>query len=242
MAKEAARFQTTLWTQVLIAGREPDSAAGADAIARLCSLYWAPVYSFIRRRGVSPQDAQDLTQGFFCHILEGSFFSKANPEFGRFRNFLLGAVQNYMANERERAMALRRGGAVQRVSIHAETVEEWLAAEPTAHSDATRSFDRSWAHSVLAQALQALEAEQTAAGRAAAFARLKPFLQRNADAGEYDALAIELKMSKGAVAAAVHRLNKRFGELVRAAVAETVSDATMAETEMRHLLSALQES
>lgn len=240
MAHASPAFEPTLWSQVLLAGQEPDSDRGRRAVARLCEMYWYPVYAALRRKGLSPHDAEDMTQGFFQHVLANGFFGRAKPEVGRFRNFLLGAVGHYFANEREKSLAQRRGGTATRVPIDAGVAEHWLSAEPTPANDAAAAFDRSWATALLDHALVQLEAEQRAAGKGEAFARLKVFLQRSAYPGEYDEIARALGLTKGAVAAAVHRLNGRFGEVVRQLVRDTVVDPEQAEGEMRFLFAALQ--
>lgn len=239
MAHGSPAFEPTLWSQVLLAGQEPDSQRGRRAVARLCEMYWYPVYASLRWKGFAPPDAEDLAQGFFQHVLSNGFFSRARPEVGRFRNFLLGAVGHYCANERERTAAQRRGGNIEKVSIDSVLAESWLSAEPTAANDATVAFDRAWATALLNHALVLLEAEQAAAGKAPVFAVLKVFLQRAAEPGEYDAIAKRLGLTKGAVAAATHRLNGRFGELVRKLVRDTVVDPEMADKEMHFLFDAL---
>lgn len=242
MVKSAASyFETTVWTQVLAAAREPDSAAGQRSLARLCQRYWYPIYAYIRRRGSPPADAQDLTQGFFQHILTSGFLARVDPERGRFRYFLLGAVRHFLENDRERQLSQRRGGHCESISIDAAMAEQWLAAEPTAANDSARAFDRSWAIALLHAATVELELEQVNAGKGETFRTLKQFLQRTADPGEYDHVASQLRISKGAVAAAVHRLNERFGELVRQAVRDTLVAPGQAQEEMRGLLQALQE-
>jgi RNA polymerase sigma-70 factor (ECF subfamily) len=239
MGPGTPNFETTLWSQVLLAAREPDSAAGKKALARLCSVYWYPVYAFIRRRGTSPADAQDLTQGFFEHILSKGFLVRADASRGRFRSYLLGAVKNYLGGEREKKATQRRGGGAEELSIDATLAEQWLSVEPSAANDSTKAFDRSWASTVINGAIEKLEREQAVAGRAEVFLNVKEFLQRSAKAGEYDDLALRLDMSRSAVAATVHRLSERFGELVRSSVRETISDPEMAQDELRFLHSAL---
>lgn len=241
MAAPSHRFETTLWSQVLLAAREPDSDGGRRALARLCNSYWYPIYAFIRRQGVVPEDAADLTQGFFAHILASDFFARADPQRGRFRSFLLGAVSNFVGSERERQSTQRRGGRTEKVAIDAQLAEEWLASESSSANDSTKAFDRSWAIAVISAAMDVLEREQAAAGRSATFDILKEFLQRAALPGEYENLAVRLGMSRGAMAAAVHRLNERFGELVRKSVRDTVSDPEMAEDELRALFAALRD-
>lgn len=239
MAHASPRFESTLWSAVLLAGREPDSEAGRRALARLCEAYWYPVYAYIRRRGAGVEDAQDLAQGFFAHILSSEFFSRARPEAGRFRNFLLGALGHFLAHAAEKQRSQRSGGRHERVPIDATLAEYWLGAEPTADNDAARAFDRSWANALVAEAVARLEREQAGAGRTAVFEALKEFLLRKAAPGEYDDIGRSLGMTKGAVAAAAHRLNRRFGELVRQNVRETVASADMAEDELAHLFAHL---
>lgn len=239
MANASPQFLTTLWNEVLLAGREPDSSAGREALARLCENYWYPVYAYIRRRGASPEDAQDLAQGFFAHILTSGFFARADPAMGRFRNFLLGALRNFLATDHAKRNSQRSGGRRQKIPIDAELAEHRLAAEASPENDPTRAFDRSWANALIAQAVTALEREHAAAGRQALFAALKEFLQRTAAPGEYDTVSRELAMSRGAVAAAVHRMNRRFGELVRKAVRETVATPDMADEELKFLFSVI---
>jgi DNA-directed RNA polymerase specialized sigma24 family protein len=239
MAHGSPQFDSTLWSQVLLAAREPDSAGGRQALGRLCSAYWYPVYAYVRRRGASPDDAQDLTQGFFQHILSSGFFARVDPGRGKFRSFLLGAVGNYLGDERDKRMSQRRGGGREEIPIDATVGEQWLSVEPSAANDSTRAFDRSWATAVINNAMTALEREQVDAGKSQAFGGLKEFLQRPAMPGEYDEVAAKLNLSKGAVAATVHRLNERFGELVRKSVRDTISDPEMAEEELRFLHAAL---
>lgn len=239
MAHGSPTFEPTLWSQVLLAAQEPDSERGRRAVARLCEMYWYPVYAAFRRKGLGPADAEDMAQAFFAHVLSNGFFARADPKIGRFRNFLLGAIGHFFLNERDRALAQRRGGHVEKISLDVDLAENWLAADTHPASDAAAAFDRAWAAALINHALVKLEAEQTAAGKGPAFRRLKVFLQHNARPGEYDEVAQDLGLSKGAVAAAVHRLNLRFGELVRQLVRDTVVDPAMADNEMRCLFATL---
>ena len=240
MAHGSPRFDTTLWSQVLLAAREPDSEVGREALSALCSKYWYPVYAFIRRRGESPTDAQDLTQGFFEHILSSGFLTRVDRSRGKFRSFLLGAVKNHLSDEKDRRTTQRRGGGRRDIHMDLLAAEQWLLVEPTAANDSTKAFDRSWATAVINGAMAELESEQESAGKARAFAALKEFLQRTASPGEYEAMAPDLKMTKGAIAASVHRLNERFGQIVRKSVRETIADPQLADEELRFLFSALQ--
>lgn len=235
MLNGSPRFQTTLWSAVMLIAREPASSDGRAALEALCRDYWYPVYAFVRRQGATTADAQDLTQSFFAHILKGDFFDRADPEMGRFRNFLLGALRNFLSHEWARRNTQRQGGTREKIPIDAEHGELLLRSEPTATNDATRAFDRAWAHAILDRALTELATEHRDAGKAELFSALKGFLEKSAEPGDYDAIALRLRMTKGAVAAAVHRMNRRLGELVRHHVRETVGNAELAEEELRFL-------
>lgn len=232
-------FETTLWSQVITAGAQPDSDQGRRAAARLCEMYWYPVYACLRRKGHRPEDAEDLTQGFFQHVLEKNFFRRADRGVGRFRNFLLGALDHFCANEYTKASAQRRGGRVEKVPLDALLAENWLAAAPALANDAAAAFDHAWATALLSHSLVLIEREQDTPRKAELFAVLKTYLQRAAEPGEYEALGSRFGMKKGAVAAAVHRLNTRLGEIVRTLVRDTVVDPEAAEDEMRALFAAL---
>jgi RNA polymerase sigma factor (sigma-70 family) len=239
MSKGTPDFQTTLWSQVLLAARSPDSSNGKKAVAQLCEIYWCPVYAFIRRQGASLADAEDLTQGFFEQVLCNGFFTRADPDRGRFRNFLLNAVRNYLGDQHDRQKTQRRGGSAEKISINMELAESWLSADPSPTIDPIRVFDRLWATAVIDHSLRALEKEQASAGKAGHFELLKEFLQRSAAPGEYDAIAGRLGISKGAVSVSVHRLSERLGELVRKNVRDTVVKPEMADEEMKFLFSSL---
>jgi DNA-directed RNA polymerase specialized sigma24 family protein len=235
MAQGSSQFETTLWSQVLLAGREPNSADGQRALARLCELYWYPVYAFIRGKGISPDDAKDLTQGFFHHILANDFLARADPERGRFRGFLLGAARNFISNEYDRARAQRRGGLAEKVPIDVASAEDWLSAQPSAGNDAALAFDKACAHALAHHALAQLEQEQTRAGKEALFAVLKGFLTEDRSPEDYDQIATKLNKSSGAVKVAVHRLRQRYGEILRKCVRDSVASPDMAEAELEYL-------
>lgn len=237
-AKGSTQFETTLWSQVILAGKEPDSSAGREALQRLCAAYWFPAYAFVRRSGVRMEEAEDLTQGFFLHILNSNFFSRADPNSGRFRSFLLGALRHYLAHEREKNLSQRRGGREVMVPVDAGVGEDWLRSEPTPDNDSTRAFDRTWATALIGRAIAELQQEQDAA-RGAPFATLKEFFTREPEKGEYETLARRFGLSKAAIAAQVHRLKLRFRELVRREVRETVASPEMAAQELLFLLQIL---
>jgi RNA polymerase sigma factor (sigma-70 family) len=233
-----AHFQTTQWSVVLAA--RSDSSTRRTALEKLCRSYWAPIYHFLRRRGLSPHDAEDLTQGFFACAVNTDFLDRPDPERGRFRGYLVGALRRFMADEFERTNARKRGGGAEFLEWNSAAAEEQLAQlDAASAADPAAAYEKSWALTLLARALARLEVEQRAAGKTRVFDALKPFLTENAAPGDYAGLARQLGLTRGAVALAVHRLNQRYAELVRLEVAETVADPAEVKSEMEHLLRAL---
>jgi len=231
-------FATTCWTQVLVAGDANDPSAGV-ALERLCGMYWFPLYAFVRREGYGADQAQDLVQGFFAHLLRRNDLSGLVRGEGKFRSFLLKALTHYLINERERDRALKRGGDRVIVSIDDEGAEDRYQREPFHEDTPEKLFERRWALALLDTAMVELEREQERAGKGGSFAHLRPFLSREPDVGEYAEISTRLELPTGALAVAVHRLRRRYRELVRAAVAETVEGPLEVEAEMRHLMAAL---
>lgn len=232
-----ARFVTTHWS-VIVAASQPGDASQEEALAILCGSYWLPVYAYIRRRGKTPEDAQDLTQEFFSRLLAKQWLSGIEPRVSRFRSFLLTAVSRFLANEHDRQTAAKRGGGVTLLPL--EEAEALCQDAWTSRDSPEQSFDRRWALTVLRQAFQRLEAEARTSGRARQFERLHVFLSREAEVQEYAQLARELGVSPGAIGVSVHRLRQRYREWVRTEVAQTLSDPALAEDEMRDLFAALQ--
>ncbi len=207
------------------------------ALEELCRAYWYPLYAFVRNRGYSSSDAQDLTQSFFARLIETGGFASADPERGRFRSYLLGAMKHFLANEWRRAQALKRGGGATFVELDALEPEARYALEPALSTDPDAGFDRQWAQESIARALEKLQAELETSGKGELFEALKGSLTGEEPArGE---TAARLGMTEGAVKVAVHRLRKRYRELLRAEIAETVSDPSDVDDEMRHLVDAL---
>jgi RNA polymerase sigma-70 factor (ECF subfamily) len=232
---DAINFKTTHWSVVVRAGQEhaTDSAA---ALEKLCRTYWPPIYAFIRRKGHDVHAAQDLTQGFFAALLEKNQLGIADPHRGRFRNFLLGSVTHFLANEWKHAHRLKRGGLCDFVSLSDESVAEPLTT-PSQDITPEAAFDRRWAESLVSQALARLRAEMSSdEGR---FDELKLFLLGAKGQASYAATAARLGLSEAAVKSAIHRLRQRFAELVRAEVANTVATQQEVEEELRYLLSIL---
>jgi RNA polymerase sigma factor (sigma-70 family) len=234
----AGQFPATHWSAVLAAGRDDDTRA-QEALAALCRTYWYPLYAFVRRQGHGPEDAQDLTQAFFANLLEHRAVAKADPARGRFRTFLLSCLRHFLANERVRAQAQKRGGGCQVVSLDAEAAETRFGAEPLERESPDRAYERNWALALMEQVLQRLRAEQAAAGKAAQFERLRDGLMGEPDAPRYADLAAQLGLSTDAVKMAVSRLRGRYRELLREEIARTVNNVAEVEEEIRHLFAVL---
>jgi RNA polymerase sigma-70 factor (ECF subfamily) len=234
----ARRFASTRWSLVAAAGQR-DSPESEAALASLCRLYWYPLYAYARRRLPRLEDAQDLTQGFFVRMLERDYLRQANPQRGRFRSFLLTAFQHFLAHEGERANAQKRGGGRTILPLDFQSGERRYQFEPSHDATAETLYERSWALTLLDQALARLREEQTAAGKGRLFECLKGTLT-GADAPRpYAELAAELGMSAEAVKVAAHRLRRRYGELLRAEIAETVTTAEEIDEELRDLFAAV---
>ncbi len=208
-----------------------------NALEQLCRAYWYPLYAFVRHRGYSSDDAQDLTQSFFARIIETGGFASADPGRGRFRSYLLGAMKHFLANEWHRARAQKRGGGVTVIELDALEPEARFALEPAQVDDPDAGFDREWAQESTARAMRKLQTESQARGKDELFQALKDSL--TGDEPARSETAAQLGMTEGAVKVAVHRLRKRFRELLRAEIAETVGDLADVGDEMRHLVAAL---
>lgn len=239
-ASVAVEFNTTHWSVVLLAGQTalPESAA---ALEKLCRAYWPPVYFFARRKGHGDADAKDLTQQFFSLLLARNDFAGLDAAKGKFRTFLLAAFTHFLANEYDRANALKRGGG--RVALPLDKLTDQQLAQFSAAENSTpgRLFDRNWALAVLAQSLTQLKMEMAETGKAAQFELLKVFLTAEGGAAAYDAPAQKLGVAPGSVPVLVHRLRQRYRELVRAELAQTVATPSDLEEEMRHLFAVLNE-
>ncbi len=222
---------------VLQAGKDQSNQTN-EALERLCRTYWPPLYAFIRRRGHGEEDARDLTQEFFLSLLERRDFGTVHPGKGKFRTFLLSALSHFLSNQRDRAQAIKRGGGRTIVSLE-ELNAERERFQPASDVAPDKSFDLRWATTVLEHALAQLEQEMANAGKAAQFSELKPYLTDDPDEGDYGAAAAKLNASRQSVAVLVHRLRRRYRELVRAEVAETVISPLDLEEEIRHLFQAL---
>jgi DNA-directed RNA polymerase specialized sigma24 family protein len=232
------QFQTTHWS-VILAARQNASQQCEAALQRLCAVYWYPLYVYVRRRGFSKEDAQDLTQGFFSRFLQYSALESVHPSKGRFRSFLLASMNNFLANEWDRANAQKRGGQYMFVSLDDDSAEARYLLDSVADHSAERMFDRGWALTLLEHAMGRLREECLAADKKSLFEKLKRFIPEEPGPGEYAAIAGELGWTRSALAVAVHRLRQRYRELVREEVAQTVAKADEVDGELRELLAVL---
>lgn len=231
-------FVTTHWSVVLTAGRNDTTRAG-DALAKLCQTYWFPLYAYVRRRGHSPEDAQDLTQEFFARLLEKNWVGDADQFKGRFRSFLLLAMNRFLSDEWDKARAQKRGGGVPLVPLQFDTAETRYGVEPADPATPERTFERRWALTLLEEVLNRLRKEYENEGKTDLFAALHPCLVGERTAQPYAELATQLVMNEGAVKSAVHRLRQRYRQLLRDEIAQTVADPTEVDEELRHLFAAL---
>jgi len=231
-------FATTHWSVVLAAG-QGDTPQSAAALERLCRTYWYPLYAYLRRQGYDVADAQDLTQGFFAHILSRGFLKRASPAKGHFRSFILGALKYFLADEWARLRAQKRGGGQAPVFLDAHTAEARYRQEPVELMDAEKLFERRWATALLDRVLERLEEEHSKSGRTPLFDRLRVFLLGDKSSATYAQIAAASEMTEGAVKVAVHRLRQRYRELFREEVAHTVEQPSELDDEVRHLFSVL---
>jgi RNA polymerase sigma-70 factor (ECF subfamily) len=233
-----ANFATTHWSLVRAARSESPERA-RDALEQLCRTYWPPVYAFARRTGHGYEDARDLTQGFFALLIERESLFHANPDRGRLRSFLIGAFKHFLAHERDRNEALKRGGGVQWVQLDAAPDESDYAHAPADTRTPDRAYEERWAAALLQRVLARLRDEFALAGRLELFDAFKGFLLGQPDAGGYAAVASSLGMTEGAAKMTVTRLRDRYRRLLRAEVAQTLANPADVEDELRHLLAIL---
>ena len=235
---DSARFVTTDWSVVLKAGRRssPDSD---QALASLCRVYWYPLYAYVRRRGQSAEDAQDLTQEFFSRLLDRVFLRNADQDRGRFRAFLLTVFKRFLASEHAKQQTQKRGGALKRLSIDFDAGEDRYRCEPTDDWTPEKIYERRWAFTLLDQVLVRLRDEYVVSGKQELFKHCEAHLTNSADGPGYRETSTVLQMSEGAVRVAVHRMRQRYRALLKVAVAETVDEAEDVDTELAYLRSAI---
>ena len=229
-------FETTRWSTVLAASGQP-SGRTREALATLCGTYWYPLYTYLRRRGHKAEDAEDLTQGFFTSLLEKGTLRAADPERGHFRSFLLASLQHYVSNERARARAEKRGGST--LLLQLDDADRRYRLEPPDERTPETFFEREWARTVLDRAGASLREEFRRRGKEAVFDGLKEHLIGDADRLSYREIGIRLGLSEGATRVAVHRLRRRFGELLRREIGATVFHPQDIDEEIRCLIRAV---
>ena len=231
-------FVTTHWSLVLSA-RDQRSPESAVALEKLCGAYWYPLYAYVRRRGKSPEDAKDLTQEFFARLLERHWVGRADQQKGRFRSFLLSAMNRFMADEWDKARAQKRGGGQLAVPLQFDAAETRYGMEPADRTTPENSFERRWALTLLDEVLQRLRSEYEQDGRGEYFTTLHSCLVGDRTAQPYAELAVSLGVSEGTVKSAVHRLRLRYRELLRDEIAQTVASPGDVDEELRHLFTVL---
>ena len=231
---------TGLLTLVLAAGR-PQAPHADVALEELCRTYWYPLYVYVRRQTTTREDAEDLTQAFFARFLEKNYLVGLSSDKGKFRAFLLAALKHFLANEWDRANRLKRGGGVANLSLDWQDADTRYQINPADNLSPDKLYDRAWAVTLLGRVISHLREESEAEGKTELFEQLKPFLMADKSAIPYGQAAEALKLSEGAVRVAVHRLRRRYRELLRAEIAQTLADPAQADEEMKALMSAFAE-
>jgi DNA-directed RNA polymerase specialized sigma24 family protein len=236
-SRKQGRFATTHWSVVAAAGDTKDPRA-REALTSICETYWPPVYGFIRSRGYGVEQAKDLTQGFFAALLEKNYLKIARRDKGRFRSFLLTCTKRFLGDEQDRETAAKRGGGRVAVPFDVGTIEAAHGAGDMAGADPERVFEKRWAQTVMEQVMAQLESEAARSGNLERFRRLRPMIDGTSRAS-YKQLSEELDASETSLKVAVHRLRRRFGQLLRQEVARTITERENVDDEVRHVLAAL---
>ena len=231
-----AAFQTTHWTLVLEAAH-PDAPSDNTAFADLYLAYWPPLYAFARRRGLSPAEAEDVIQNFFTRLVSKRALSGVRPDGGRFRSFLLKSLENFLGNEWQRGQAQKRGGGQRPLSLNAAEGETCFALDAADGETPESLFEKRWAFTLLEHVADRLREEHVESGKRELFDQLRGCLQGDRSGPAYVTIAAQCGMSEGAVKVAVHRLRQRYGELLRQAIARTVSSPAEVDEELRYLIS-----
>ena len=233
-----ASFASTHWS-IVAQSAQTDVPEAANALAQLCETYWPPIYSFIRRRGYAPSDAEDLTQSFFAYFLRTKAYSRTDRLHGKFRSFLLASVKNFLADNWDREQAIRRGGGYRFVSLDQGTAESFYDVASASDSTAEHLFELRWAKSLTAGALDSLRQELHAEGKAQLFEQLKNFLTGGDVLPSYDEASAQTGLPRATVKTHVHRLRQRYREIVRREVARTVSSPHEIDEELHYLCNIL---
>ena len=224
-----------------MAAGDTKSPQAKEALEKLCRAYWHPLYAYVRRKGYNPDAAQDLTQEFFSRLLARNYLSVADRNKGKFRSFLLGSLEHFLAREWTKAHAQKRGGGQPLFSLDEMDAENRYLREPIHELTAEKIFDRRWATTLLDQAMARLREECLATHKGDLFERVEGFLSGEKGEASYADVGAALNMSEGAIKVAVHRLRQRYGELVRAEIAQTVTDPKQADEELHYLFAVLRE-
>jgi len=231
-------FTTTHWSVVLDA--QGESPAAQEALEKLCRTYWRPIFAFLRRQGFRPEEAEDITQGFFAQLLERRKFSALRKEKGRLRSFLLGALKYFLADEQRRAMAIKRGKGQRLISLEELRADERIDMEPSDPMTAEMIYERRWALTVLEQVLSRLKDEYVGAGNAALFDSLKQLLPDEPGSPSQAEIATQLGMTENALRQAFYRFRQRYQSLLREEIANTVATPGDIEDELRHLIAVIE--
>lgn len=233
-----ARFATTHWS-VVRAAAKPQSSKYRQAIETLCRTYWFPLYAYLRRRGYDCHQSEDYTQAFFAHLLEKQGLGLADPKQGKFRSFILAGLKNFIANELDRIRAQKRGGGKKIFSLDVDDAEHQYTLEPICQLTPEKLFERSWAMTLLNRTMAALQAEFVGRNKQKLFEHLKVYLTVKKSSTSYQDAAAQLNMTEAAIKVAVHRLRKRYRELLRNEIAQTVTTEEQIGEEIRDLFAAL---
>jgi RNA polymerase sigma factor (sigma-70 family) len=234
----AGHFTRTQWSVVLLAA-EQSSPPAIEALEKLCRTYWYPLYAFVRRRGYGVADAQDLTQEFFSRLLEKRFLDSLDRTKGKFRSFLLAALEHFLAKEWRRANAQKRGGGKVIFSLDDDTAETRYASEPADALTPEKIYERRWAMTLLEQTLARLREECISSDKTRLYELLKGSFSGERNELSYAAIAAQLGTNEGAIKVAAHRLRRRYGELLREEIAQTVDNPEKIDEEVRCLFAAL---
>jgi RNA polymerase sigma factor (sigma-70 family) len=233
------QFGQTHWSVVLAAAGKKNKSQAAQSLERLCRVYWSPLYTYVRRQGKNPHDAQDLTQEFFATLLEKDFLAAVDPKKGRFRSFLLASLKHFLSNARDRARAQKRGGGQTPLSLDFASAESGIVFQVADGQTPEKAFEKAWAMTLLEQALAQLRKEYVERGKHELFEQLKTTLTEGRSDVAYVELSSRLGVSEAAVKMAVVRLRQRYREVLRSEIAQTVSNQAEVEDELREVFRAL---
>lgn len=234
-----AQFAATSWTNVM-AAQQTGSPEAAAALEKLCRTYWYPLYAYLRRKGHDPHKAQDLTQEFLYRLIKENYLGAADRRRGKFRSFLLAALNHFVSNQRDYERAVKRGGRVSFVSLDDTESETRFLREPASELSPEKIFERNWFLALFDAALARLREEQAAAGRIEVFEQLRQFVIEEAEAGDYRAAASRVNLTANAVAVTVHRLRARYKKLVQEEIVRTIADPTELEDELHRFFAVLE--